>query len=190
MRRDWEEKMKAKKWVISEIILLLCFFVFGGLPLFSNPASCEMTSANYRIIVSVISSGGGASVSSSYNLFSTLGQPSPTGLSNSTHYSNYGGFIYTLEGVVSYPEVGTCRIGGTSYLTIQSAYDSSVSGDKIQCRDLTFNEDVRVDRNVSVTMEGGYDAGFTSNSGRKTTLKGMITTTHGKIAMSNFILSK
>ena len=93
--------------------------------------------------------------------------------------------IYTIN-------IGPVMIGSTSYSTIQAAYNAAVNGNVIRCRDLTFIEDLIVYRNVSVTLEGGYDSTFTTNYGTMTTLRGMITTTvgGGTLTIENFTLTQ
>jgi hypothetical protein len=57
------------------------------------PASAAWyTSANYAIEQDVLASGGNHMTSASYVLDSTLGQPSPVGLSNSASYALQHGF--------------------------------------------------------------------------------------------------
>jgi len=82
------------------------------------------------------------------------------------------------------------RIGSTSYLTIQDAYNAAVNGNVIKCRAITFIGDININRNITVTLDGGYDCGFTTNAGGVTTLRGKITTTAGggTITMKNFVL--
>ncbi len=52
-------------------------------------------------------------------------------------------------------------------------------------------ESLTVNRNISVTLAGGYDCAFTSNSGNTTSLKGMIQTMAGggTLTITNFILT-
>ncbi len=99
-------------------------------------------------------------------------------------------FIVSVTGSGGSPSSGLCTVQGGAYATIQSAYDAAANGDTIQCQAALFNEDLAVNRDITVTLAGGYDAGFTSNAGRKTTLKGMINISAGKITVSNFILEK
>jgi len=88
--------------------------------------------------------------------------------------------------------MGPVMIGSTSYSTIQAAYDAAVNGNVIKCRDLTFIENLIVYRNVSVTLEGGYDSTFTTNYGIMTTLRGMIITSvgGGTLTIKNFTLTQ
>lgn len=91
--------------------------------------------------------------------------------------------VYTLARVM---------IGSVPYPTLQAAYDAAANGDTIKCRELTFTESLTVNRNITVTLDGGYDTGFTTNNERMTSLKGMITTTAGggTITIRNFTLTQ
>ncbi len=71
------------------------------------------------------------------------------------------------------------RIGTTPYSTIQAAYNVAGNGAVIKCRDSIIAQSLTVNRNVTVSLEGGYNAGFTTNYGTMTSLKGMITTSTG-----------
>ena len=81
----------------NRVFLFLSILV--GLVLFVAPSSFAQTSTNYRIWTDVIAGGGGESASPNYLSFSTLGQPSPLGPSNSNGYFDYPGLIYSLEGI-------------------------------------------------------------------------------------------
>ena len=77
------------------------------------------------------------------------------------------------------------------YFTLQEAYDASVNGDTIQARAVNLTGNLRVDRNIAVTLEGGYNSDFTSNTGATTSLKGSIQTLAGggTLTIKNFILT-
>lgn len=76
---------KRQKWLIASVSMLL-------LAVFSSPVSAGMSSANYQIPNDVLSGGGSAMSSTSYQLVGTLGQSSPLGEASSTSYTNYPGF--------------------------------------------------------------------------------------------------
>jgi len=80
------------------------------------------------------------------------------------------------------------RVGSTYYSTLQAAYNASADGSVIQSQRITFTENLLINRNITVTLEGGYDCGYTSNSGYVTTLKGMLQTSAGTLTIGNFIL--
>lgn len=84
------------------------------------------------------------------------------------------------------------KIGSVSFSTLQAAYDSAVNGSVIKCIGIRSIQNLTVNRNITVTLEGGYDCGYTTNYGNMTVIKGMITTTAGggTITIKNFILEK
>jgi hypothetical protein len=70
---------------------------------------------------------------------------------------------------------------------IQSAYDHCADGYIIEVQALTFPSDVICDRNVSVTLKGGYDQGFNSNPSF-TTITGMLKISNGTVVIENIIV--
>ncbi|MDA8105734.1 MAG: putative Ig domain-containing protein [Nitrospiraceae bacterium] len=56
------------------------------------------------------------------------------------------------------------RIGAATeyYSVIQDAYDAASDGDIIQSEALPFNEGLLFDRDIQVTLEGGFDSNFSS----------------------------
>lgn len=84
------------------------------------------------------------------------------------------------------------RIAGTTpvyYPTLQAAYDAAADGAVIQSRNLQFTENLSVNRNVSVTLQGGYVCDYSATSG-VTNLKGMITTSAGTLTIKDFVLQQ
>lgn len=88
--------------------------------------------------------------------------------------------------------VPVAKIGDISYPSIQAAYNAATDGSTIKCRNLRFTENLTINRNITVTLEGGYNCAFTTNSGAQTPIKGSITTTSGggTITIGNFIIEK
>jgi YD repeat-containing protein len=86
--------------------------------------------------------------------------------------------------------VAPCRIGSTEYATLQAAYDAALDGAIIRAKAKTYTENLTVNRNISVSIEGGYNPSFTSITGM-TNLKGWIqtTATGGTLTIKNFILN-
>jgi len=70
------------------------------------------------------------------------------------------------------------------YSTLQEAYDAAVEGDIIQSQDSVFTEDLNIDRNISVTFEGGYNCDYTAISGA-TVLNGNMMISNGTVTMEN-----
>lgn len=76
---------------------------------------------------------------------------------------------------------------GNSYGLINAAYGAVGDNDAIQLRDLTFSEAIDCNRSVAVTLRGGYDSGFTANSG-VTTINGSLTITSGSVTLENIVV--
>ena len=82
------------------------------------------------------------------------------------------------------------RIGTTSYPTIQDAYNVANSGNTIKCLGTRITGNLTINRDIAVTLEGGYNCEYTTNVGTTTPIKGMLTTTTGggTITIKNFVL--
>jgi hypothetical protein len=80
-------------------------------------------------------------------------------------------------------------IGGTSYASLQAAYNAASNGATIKVKATNLTENLNVNRNISVNLEGGYNADYSSITGT-TTLHGMIQTlsSGGTLTIKNFIL--
>jgi hypothetical protein len=82
------------------------------------------------------------------------------------------------------------RIDGTDpeyYLTLQEAYDAAGDGAVIQCVEVSFTENLFIDIDKFVAIEGGYDGAYSINSGY-TILNGDIDISNGTLTIENFIL--
>ena len=100
---------------------------------------------------------------------------------------------------VSTSRTSTCsgalpvRIARTavSYPTLQEAYNASLSNDIIQAQVQYLNGNLSINRNISVTLAGGYSCDFGTQTGNMTSLKGIIQTFSGggTITVKNFTLT-
>jgi hypothetical protein len=89
---------------------------------------------------------------------------------------------------------GTCvngpyKIGSTTYpdsSTIQNIYDSMGSA-TMQIQALVFTGGLMLNQNKNITLQGGYDCGFTSNVG-ETILSDKLTIKDGKATIENLII--
>ncbi len=71
---------------------------------------------------------------------------------------------------------------------IQSAYDQCVDGYIIQVQTLEFpTNDILFDRPITITLQGGFDEGFTGNPSF-TTINGTLTIQDGKVIIENIII--
>jgi hypothetical protein len=73
------------------------------------------------------------------------------------------------------------------YTTLQEGYNSAVNGDIIQSPAIVITGDLNINRNISITFEGGYDCFYSTQVGYST-LKGDITLSNGTVIFENFIL--
>ncbi|SJZ74782.1 Listeria/Bacterioides repeat-containing protein [Trichlorobacter thiogenes] len=82
------------------------------------------------------------------------------------------------------------RLGAltTPYGTLHHAYAAAQPGNLIKALGLTFTEDLTIDRGLSVTLQGGYVAGFGSRSG-STTLNGRLTISSGSLVVDQLIVA-
>lgn len=81
------------------------------------------------------------------------------------------------------------RIGSTYYSTLQSAYNAAVNGDVIQTQAVVFIENLNINRNISITLQGGYNSDYTIVIG-KTSLQGQMTVSNGKVTAKEFVIKK
>jgi hypothetical protein len=128
---------------------------------------------------------------------------SDTGLTSGTTYyyrvrannaagdSVYSNEAYATTTGCSNLPVRIARAIPVYYSSLQVAYNAAVNGDIIQSRaDITVTENISVNRNISVTLQGGYDCGYLTNSGNVSYLRGMLQTfvSGGTLMISNFNL--
>ncbi len=93
-----------------------------------------------------------------------------------------------LDGNDTCPLNPVVRIGTTPYPSLQSAYDAAGEGDIIQSQDTSLTGDLIINRNISVTLHGGYKCDYSTQTG-KTILNGNMTVSDGIITIENFILA-
>ncbi|OGP08672.1 MAG: hypothetical protein A3G39_11120 [Deltaproteobacteria bacterium RIFCSPLOWO2_12_FULL_43_16] len=83
------------------------------------------------------------------------------------------------------------RSPGVYYSSIQDAYNAAIDGDNIQVQAVNLTGNFSANRNISLSLQGGYSSNFTTSTG-STILKGMIQTLPGGgvMAIRNFVLEK
>ena len=80
------------------------------------------------------------------------------------------------------------RIAGTSpryFSTIQAAYDAAADGAIIETRAATFLEYLNFNRNIAVTLRGGYDCDYATRL-ENSQIVGMITDSEGSVTIEDF----
>ncbi|MDK9717829.1 MAG: Ig-like domain-containing protein [Trichlorobacter sp.] len=76
------------------------------------------------------------------------------------------------------------KVNGTSYGTLNNAYLAAGDGATLMARDLTFTEDLLLNRGIGIVLQGGYADGFGSHTGY-TTLHGVLTVSSGSVVLDN-----
>jgi hypothetical protein len=87
----------------------------------------------------------------------------------------------------NFTQLDYSRIDGVSYGTLNNAYAAATNQKVIQVRDLTFTEDLTLDKNIAVTLEGGYSTWFDSRGGY-TTLDGKLTVAQGSLVADMLVV--
>lgn len=85
------------------------------------------------------------------------------------------------------PSVKNTR-SNTTYSNIHDAYSAAQNGDQLLCQGVRITDNFSADRNISITIDGGFDCTFGSNPD-KTTLVGAPVISNGTVTWKNFIIS-
>jgi hypothetical protein len=118
-----------------------------GLSLISAGIAYAQSSTNYRIEFDVISGGGGEYSSTNYDFYSVLGQSSVTGISSSTSFVNYAGYLYASTGGLGPALPGDCNADGQTAINEVQAAINEFLGISVArpCNDLNSNGQVTID---------------------------------------------
>jgi hypothetical protein len=81
------------------------------------------------------------------------------------------------------PPVRNARTGAT-YASLQAAYNAAVDGDTIQAQAVDISGNLTVDRDISITLWGGYTCDYSAYSGNMTVLVGSLQTMAGGGALT------
>ena len=81
------------------------------------------------------------------------------------------------------------KMSGYYYSSVQEAYDTCSDDDivEMQIQDADIYEDLFFDRDVTVTMKGGYNSDFTDNSSY-TRIHGKVTIINGSVLTDSIII--
>jgi hypothetical protein len=85
---------------------------------------------------------------------------------------------------------GPVRAAGTDpvyFTSLQDAYDASHNNENIHIQDSAFSGDIYIDRDITITLQGGYDCTYDNNNGR-TTIEGSMIISNGTVTIGNIIL--
>jgi len=85
------------------------------------------------------------------------------------------------------PNLPVRIVAGGSYYGLRDAYNAAVNGDTIQSQAMVFNENLDFNRDISVTITGGYDCYYSTNV-QKSVVNGTITIRNGTVTIENIII--
>ncbi len=71
------------------------------------------------------------------------------------------------------------RIGAADYSTLQDAYNNAVDGDIIKSQAISFTGDLNSDRNITVSVVGGYSCDYSTNNSGTTIISGSVLAGNG-----------
>lgn len=116
--------------------------------------------------------------------FAGLADGSHTFVVQATDLTGNFGLPATCTWTITSPPPCNIRVDGTCYATFAEAYAAiPVGGSSVmQLRQLEFTSDAVFDRNVNVTLAGGYDATFNTRTGTAI-FKGSALITEGSVVM-------
>jgi cyclophilin family peptidyl-prolyl cis-trans isomerase len=96
-------------------------------------------------------------------------------------------FLLALAHGVS---AATVRVGTTSYDSLQAAYAEAVTGATLQAQNATSSELLYLNREIDITLKGGYDTLFSVNTGGGlTTINGPVIITAGSLVLENISIT-
>ena len=77
----------------------------------------------------------------------------------------------------------------TFHETVQGAYDNASDHDTILSQSVLLTGNFSANRDITVTIDGGYNADFTLNPD-KTTIQGVVNISNGTVTMTNYIIAQ
>lgn len=80
-------------------------------------------------------------------------------------------------------------VGKGYYATMQAAYDAAANGDVIKSQGLLLADNLVANRDISVTIDGGYSCDYSANPGN-TFFMGEMTINSGNVVMKNLELKQ
>ena len=73
------------------------------------------------------------------------------------------------------------KVPASFFGTLTDAYKAALPGATIKAKVATFSESLLLDRGVAITIKGGYNPGYQSNAGSRSTLHGTLTLRNGSL---------
>lgn len=80
------------------------------------------------------------------------------------------------------------KVGILGFETLTLAYAGVTSDPVIKARDITFAENLTLNRSIAVTLKGGMDANFSPLVGAYSSLQGQLTIASGSLTVENLVI--
>jgi len=96
--------------------------------------------------------------------------------------------LFTMETIIYVEPNGECGGDTPCYSTIQAAIDAAETESVIKILQGTFDEDIIMDQAYDLTLSGGWDSTFTTQSSNTVIHSLTITGTGGTVEMENMVL--
>jgi hypothetical protein len=96
-------------------------------------------------------------------------------------------YVEMEEATIHVSKDGLCNGNNPCFPNIQNGIASASAPSAIKITQETYNENIILDFNEVITLQGGWDTNFTSNSSY-TAINGSITITNGKMTIEKIIL--
>jgi len=109
------------------------------------------------------------------------GSSGPYGMLQATRAS------WIIENAIYISTDGSCSGNSPCFQNIQDGIAFASAPTAIRITQETYNEDVVLDFNETIYLEGGWDTAFTTNLGQST-INGSLTISNGKVIVRNIIL--
>jgi len=82
------------------------------------------------------------------------------------------------------------HVGGSYYGALQKAYESVSAGGVVMAVAQDQPGDFNLNKGIGITLKGGYDAGFGSNSGSVTKVNGTVSLSTGSMTVENIAIGQ
>lgn len=74
------------------------------------------------------------------------------------------------------------------FSSLQEAYNTAIDGDVIKGQAVEFQEDLVLDRDVNITLSGGYNCDYTETNPIATRVNGSLTISNGSVTVENLVI--
>lgn len=79
------------------------------------------------------------------------------------------------------------KLGGAYYSILQTTYNTASDGSTVQAMYMGFDESLDFNREITITLDGGYGCDYSTNPDY-TTVNGPLTITNGSVTLGNIIV--